>query len=429
MLNLLLRDKSIQANGKISNTYGYKRNKKILNKINSSLPELMSRNLRLGERLKNKITVSSFMNNAENKNQKYLKYFVISSGKRVKDLKTGLDLKNVIKKGINHLSPICNHINNDLIIKNGDFLIKQKKLINEKTEQETHNKINELIKGIRHIIKPIKIMKKPSMHKIVKSVSEEELHKAKELINHEIYNDQRRIRNKIDYYISKVNTVAETRPREFHKLANNIYFKSSLKMINYSKPKLSLIKDLETSTLIGIRKHLIQSITKNNQKNNIKKEEKEKENDYVYEEKLKNSTNFPSKKQGASLYDYSNDTLTVVKNLANQNELLAKKAKKNLRKINSLIDIKLPFFSNYSRTIKYCKKGQNIKSNNMSMDNFYNDNSDSINKMIEIGFHKDNMAEEIKLIKKEINNITDAKIYQGVRNIEELKNQISEKNN
>ena len=118
MLNLLLRTNSIKSNGKISNTFGYKKNKKILNKISRSLPELMSRNLRFGERLKNKITVSSFMNNAENKNQKYLKYFVISSGKRVKDLKTGPDLKSVIKKGINHLSPICDHINNDLIIKN-----------------------------------------------------------------------------------------------------------------------------------------------------------------------------------------------------------------------------------------------------------------------------------------------------------------------
>ena len=419
MLNLLLRTNSIKSNGKISNTFGYKKNKTILNKISRSLPELMSRNLRLGERLKNKITVSSFMNNAENKNQKYLKYFVISSGKRVKDLKTGLDLKSVIKKGINHLSPICDHINNDLIIKNGDFLTKQKKLINENTEQETHIKINELIKGIRHIIKPLKIIKKPSTHKIVKSVSEEELDKAKKLIYYEMYNDQRRIRNKIDFYINKVNTIAETKPREFHKIANTIYLKSNLNMINYTKPKVSLIKDLESSTLIGIRKHLIQSINK--------KKKQENDNKCKNEDKLKSSMKFNNKKHSTSIYDYNNDTFTVLKNLANQSEFLGNKAKKNLKIINSLIDIKLPFFSNYSRTIKYCKKGQNIKCNNMSMDNFYDDNS--INKMIKIGFTKDNMAEEIKLIKKEINNVTEAKIYQGCRNIEELKNLISEKTN
>ena len=124
MYALLLRQQRLPETGKITNTFGLKRNKVILNKIKKNLPELMSRNLMLGERLKNKIKVSSFMNNTENKNQKYLKNFVISSGKRVKDLKTGLELKKVMKKGINNLSSIYNNINNDLIIKNSDFLIK-----------------------------------------------------------------------------------------------------------------------------------------------------------------------------------------------------------------------------------------------------------------------------------------------------------------
>ena len=427
MLNLLLKDQIIQETGKISNTYGYKKNKVILNKINSSLPELMSRNLRLGERLKNKIIVSSFMNNAENKNQKYLKLFVISSDKRVKDLKTGLDLKKVIKKGINHLSPICNHINKDLIIKNGDFLIKEKKLINERTEQETHNKINELIKGIKHIIKPVKILKKPTMNKIIKSVSEEELFKAKDLMNYEISNDQKKIKNKINFYINKLNTVAETRPREFHKIANNIYLKSNLKMINYSKPKVVSIKDSESSNLLRIRKHLIQSMTNSLPKKETKKEENEYE--FEIEEKLKNSINLVNKKPSTSIINNSNDTLNIVKNLANQNEFLGKKAKKNLKKINSLIDIKLPYFDNYYRTIKYCKDNQNNKSKNMSMDNFYDDDNSEYNKMIKIGFSKDNMLEEIKLIKEEINDITDAKVFQGCKRIENLKKRNIEKTN
>jgi len=427
MLNLLLRDQIIQETGKIPNTYGYKKNKVILNKINSSLPELMSRNLRLGERLKNKIIVSSFMNNAENKNQKYLKLFVISSDKRVKDLRTGLNLKKVIKKGINYLSPICNHINKDLIIKNGDFLIKEKKLINEKTEQETHNKINELIKGIKHIIKPVKILKKPTMNKIIKSVSEEELFKAKDLMNYEINNDQKKIKNKINFYINKLNTVAESRPREFHKIANNIYLKSNLKMINYSKPKVASLKDSESSNLLRIRKHLVQSITNSLPKKEIKKEENEYE--LETEEKLKNSINLVNKKPSTSIINNSNDTLNIVKNLASQNKFLGKKAKNNLKKINSLIDIKLPYYNNYYRTIKYCKDSQNNKSKNISMDNFYDDDNSEYNKMIKIGFTKDNMLEEIKLIKEEINDITDAKVFQGCKKIENLKNRNIEKTN
>ena len=372
----------------------------------------MSRNLMLGERLKNKIKVSSFMNNTENKNQKYLKNFVISSGKRVKDLKTGLELKKVMKKGINNLSSIYNNINNDLIIKNSDFLIKQKKLINEKTEQETHIKINELIKGIKHIIKPVKILKKSNNHKIIKSVSEEEIFKAKKYINHELNNDEKKLKNKINYYINKLNTIAISKPREFKKIANNIYLKSNLKMINYSKPKLNAAKDSESSNLLRIRKYLIRSIT-----NNIKTQKNE-ENKLDNEDKFKNYINYKNKKPSTSIINTSNDTLNVLKHLAYKNKELDKKAINNLKKINSLVDIKLPYCSNYSRTIKYCKDKQN-KSNNLSVENI--NNNDSINNLMEIGFDEDNILDEIKFIKEEINDITDKKIINGCKKIEKLK--------
>ena len=412
MYALLLRQQRLPETGKITNTFGLKRNKVILNKIKKNLPELMSRNLMLGERLKNKIKVSSFMNNTENKNQKYLKNFVISSGKRVKDLKTGLELKKVMKKGIYNLSSICNNINNDIIIKNSDFLIKQKKLINEKTEQETHIKINELIKGIKHIIKPVKILKKSNNHKIIKSVSEEEIFKAKKYINHELNNDEKKLKNKINYYINKLNTVAISKPREFKKIANNIYLKSNLKMINYSKPKLNAAKDSESSNLLRIRKYLIRSIT-----NNIKTQKNE-ENKLDNEDKFKNYINYKNKKPSTSIINTSNDTLNVLKHLAYKNKELDKKAINNLKKINSLVDIKLPYCSNYSRTIKYCKDKQN-KSNNLSVENI--NNNDSINNLMEIGFDEDNMLDEIKFIKEEINDITDKKIINGCKNIEKLK--------
>ena len=436
MINILLRNNTYQAIGSISNIVLNKKNKKILNKKKNSLPELMTRNLILGERLKNKINVSSFMNNAENKNQKYLKSFVISSSKRVKDLKTGLDLKNVIKKGINSLSPICDDINNDIIIKNGDYLIKQKKLINEKTEEETHNKINELIKGIKHIIKPVTIIKKPAIHKIAKSVSEEVLHKTKAIIKYEIFNDQKKIRNKIDYYIDKLNTMAETKPKEFHKIANHIYLKSNIKMINYIKPKVTIIKDSEsTENIIAIRKHLAQSIT-NNDERKKKKEEKKNESEHS-EEKSKISknnyiNNIPHKqtrKTNPFINNYSKDTLNIVKKLASQNKSLETKTRINLKKINSLVDIKLPYFVNYSRTIKYCKNKQRKKYECMSSDNFYVDDSNYYKKMMEFGFDKDNAVEKIKLIKEEINNLTDEKIYNGCKKIIKMRKFNSESTN
>ena len=411
MLNLLLRQKNLPVSGKIVNTFGYKKNKIILNKIGNILPELMSRNLLLCDRLKNKITVSSFMNNTEHKNQKFLKYFVVSSGKRVKDLKTGLSLKKVIKKGINHLSPLCNNIDNDIIIKNGDYLIKQKKLINEKTEQETHTKINELIKGIKHIIKPINIRKKPVSNKIVKSVSEQELNKIKFFINHELNNDQNKLKKKINFYINKLNTIAASRPKEFHKIAKDIYLDSNLKMINYSKPKIIAIKDSESSNLLRIRKHLIQSSILNN---NLKKSEEN-----TLENEVKSNKIINIKKPSTSQINESNDTLNILKQLADQNKYLEQKEKLNLKKINSLIDIRLPYFSNYYRTILYCKNDQKNKTKNLSMDDFHNN---SIDKLINIGLNKDILKDEIKLIKEEINKTTAPKILKSYKKIEQLKN-------
>ena len=414
MMTILLRQEKLPEKLKITNTYNYKKNKIILNKLNNTLPELIARNINLMERLKNKIKVSSFMNNSEHKNQKYLNYFVISSGKRVNDVKTGLGLKRVMRKGTNYLTPICKHINNDVIIKNGDFLIKEKKLINENTEQETHNKINELIKDINHIIKPNNIEENPINNKVVRSVSDDELLKINNIIYHQLCNDEKQINDKINFYVNKLNTVAETKPREFHSIAHNTYLNSNIKMINYIKPKPVAIKDQESANLLRIRKHLMQNVTNGAKKSN-KNNDKTIDDDY---EKM-NVRNYMNKKPTNSTAN-NNDILNVLKNLANQNEHLADKAGKNLKKINSLIDIKLPYCSNYYRTIKYWKKLQNNKNaKNNSMDNLY-----SSQKLVEMGFKRDNTLDEIKLIKNEISNITDAKIFQKCREIEKQKNRL-----
>jgi hypothetical protein len=414
MMTILLRQEKLPEKLKLTNYYNYKKNKIILNKLSNSLPELISRNINLIERLKNKIKVSSFMNNSEHKNQKYLNYFVVSSGKRVNDLKTGLGLRRVMKKGTNYLAPICKHINNDVIIKNGDFLIKEKKLINENTEQETHIKINELIKDINHIIKPNNIEENPITNKVVRSVSDDELLKINNIINQELCNDEKEINDKINFYMNKLNTVAETNPREFHRVAHNTYLNSNIKMINYIKPKPVAIKDQESANLLRIRKHLMQNAANASKKNN-KNNNKTIEDDY---EKI-NVRNYMNKKVTNSTA-YNNDILNILKNLSNQNQYLADKAGKNLKKINSLIDIKLPYCSNYYRTIKYWKKLQKNKTaKDNSMDNLY-----SSQKLVELGFKRDNTLDEIKLIKNEISNITDAKIFQKCREIEKQKNRI-----
>ena len=181
-------------------------------------------------------------------------------------------------------------------------------------------------------------------------------------------------------------------------------------MINYLKPKIITIKDSESSNLIRIREHLVQSNLKNDQKKN-------EENNLEYKANLNKSINI--KKPSTSTINESNDTLNILKQLADQNQFLGKKAKTNLKKINSLIDIKLPYFSNYYRTIMYCKNKQEKKNKNRSMDDFYNNNN--INKLIDIGFDQDILLDEIKLIKEEINDSIAPKTLKNFKNIEQFK--------
>ena len=249
--NLLEREKNPY-------TYGSKKNKKILKKMKIALPELMTKNLKLGQELKNRITISSFMNETDTKAKKYLKKFLLSSQNRVKNTKIGLGLINAVQKGSGNLSSLYNQINNDLYMKNGDFLIQKKNLLMEKTDQEKHDKINNLINNIKYIIKPIKINKKSNSHRIVKSVSETEMNNAKNIIFKEISDDKNIIKDKINYYRKSLITLAESKPKKFNKIAKNIYFKSNLKMINYSRPS-NLKKEKEMLNILKIRRELLRS--------------------------------------------------------------------------------------------------------------------------------------------------------------------------
>ena len=62
-----------EAEKKAPYTYAAKKNKKILKKIDKTLPELLSHNLKRGQELKGKIFISNFMNHTENTNN-----FIIS---------------------------------------------------------------------------------------------------------------------------------------------------------------------------------------------------------------------------------------------------------------------------------------------------------------------------------------------------------------
>ena len=155
----------------------FRRKKKmvILNsKVSEILPELMDRNLKLADRLQNKLKVSSFFNSIEQRNKNYLQNFIFSSIKRTKDLKTGVQFDEAIKQSSKMMSVLINQMDDDIFLKNMEKLIKEKKLVLEKTEQETHIKIEELLNNLRNAIKKPKVVKQEVDSKIEKSYTEED---------------------------------------------------------------------------------------------------------------------------------------------------------------------------------------------------------------------------------------------------------------
>ena len=65
--------------------------------LDDFLPELMSRNIKKGKRLKSKIEVNFLLNNIELRNQSYLKKLISSSEKTLTNLKSGLELNEAMK--------------------------------------------------------------------------------------------------------------------------------------------------------------------------------------------------------------------------------------------------------------------------------------------------------------------------------------------
>ena len=179
----------------------------INSEVRKILPELINRNKKLVERLRDKLKVSSFFNNIEKRNKQYLQTFIYSSNKRKKDIKSGIQIDNVIKQNSEIMSILCNKIDDDILIKNFDELKKEKKLVCEKTEEETHNKIDELLFSLKSIVKKPKKLKKEL--KIISndntSHNKKDINEIMDYIGNKIKNEEKNADNKIGDYLKKLN--------------------------------------------------------------------------------------------------------------------------------------------------------------------------------------------------------------------------------
>ena len=397
-------------------------------KISVVLPELMSRNLKLGERIKNKLKVSTLFNNIENRNNKYLKGFIFSSNKRANDLKSGLNMNKAIKQSTKKMTLLCNQMKEDLILKNSDILLKEKKLLSENTEQETHMKINDYIHTIKDIIKPPNPLRLTSNKKLIKSLSEEEIIKAKNIIDNKITKEGNEIQQIINNYIKKIRDSFDNKnyeknkmkiKKDFKKYTENMNLDRNMKIINYTKVKPQQIKDKESANLIRIKKFLYPS---NFDLNKLKGNKMNKHNisfilkknssmNDIYKRKIvKINLNAEDKLNKVNVN--GKDTMEVLSDLMSQGEYLSERLNKKLEKINSLIEIKLPFPSNYELILKYIK-------NNPKLLNY----EDSIRMKYKTPISKEkknniiqNMRNRLLTIKEDIEKKTDEFLQNNLTN-------------
>lgn len=374
------------------------RMKKAMDALNSKLtlvlPDLMSSNTKLGERLKNKLKVSTLFNNIEHRNRKYLKAFIYNANQRANFLKTGLELNKAIKQSKKNMSSLCKQMEGDLILKNMDILLNEKKLISENTEQETHMKLNNLINTMKRAIKPPLFTKRDEEKKELKILTENEIDKIKDYISDKIIKEKNNLVNNINIYVNELNNSfgngkyekgknKNQIKKEFHRFVDNLNFVKDIKLINFKKPKPIPIKDKESVNLLRIKKLLYP--TKSIRKEviePIKTKEKEytiiKRNasmNSIYDiknlDKIGKTVDINEKDKVKDIYVSGQDTMQILNKLAQQKDYLTQRMDNKLRRVNSLIEIKLPFISNYELILKYVnsqnKKG--IKNKNLSENN------------------------------------------------------------
>ena len=240
---------------------------------------------------------------------------------------------------------------------------------------------------IKYSIHPVKLRKKAESHNIVSSIPEKELAKIKSIISNQIIRDENILKNKMNIYKKNLSALAENNSTKFYKIAKNMHLSSNLKMINYSRPGCATHKEKKNLNILKIRKILSKK----------------------YSEKVKNESNKNLDENASSCN--KNETMIILNNLAKDKKSLELKTKYRLKRINSMIDIKLPFCSNYQKTIKLCRK-----LNNYTLEMERNKKK----KKIEFLFKKGD-ANKIELIKNEIKNLTHAKIREKYNDIIKMK--------
>ena len=349
-------------------------------KVQEVLPELINRNTKLGNRLKSKLKVSSLLNNIEIRNQNYLKELVSSSDRTVQDIKSGLNLPKAMKLSSEKLDLLNSKILNDCFMKKNNVIFNTKKNLKKNTEEETNMIIKKSINTLRNYINPThKNIPKPIIEVNKKKyLSESELSNAKKIIDNKIYDEEKKLKEKIKNYLDKVKIINLTnikskdsydykiqklnkdKNRDFYLFAKHFLLNNSdIQMIHYKKLIPPPIRDRSCPNLENIKENLFPNIKKGELNNenyvNINNSNGVKIiNGMKYYQKFRNKRKAFIQDENENKNNYTDiiinnkkDSFNTLKKIIIRNRSLITSSTKKFDTLSSLMDIKLPKISDY----------------------------------------------------------------------------------
>lgn len=410
------------------------------------LPELMSRNIKKGERLKSKIDVNFFLNNVELRNQSYLKKLVTSSEKNLQSIKSGLEMKKAMELTEEKLSPLNYQILDDHFLKKNNVISGAKRLLTKNTEEESNMIIKNSLHMIKHFLNPTNIIIEEPEKEIPKKklMTQNELNEVQELMNQKLKNDIKNINSRVNQYLDRVRKIKLTSPRisnkydpnwikankdknkDFYFYADNFKLNNhNIKMIHYKKLEPIPIRDKSCPNLKDMKEKIFPEIKEGTISKddiiNIKNCNSVKiVNDMLIQKKYKekklskkNNKTIDMDINDIKIKENKNDSYNTLNRIIRRNKSLSNISNRRYKKISSLMDIELPKLSEYDYLMNKRKtilSEQDInKKNEIEEINKINYDKNKSNKLISI-FSNWKLMPEITELKKEIEQLKTRKI-------------------
>ena len=409
------------------------KNEKAFSPLNQALkeclPELMSRNIKKGQRLKSKIDVSFLLNNMELRNQSYLKKLVASSEKNLQIIKSGLELNKAMELSEEKLTPLNYQILDDFFLRKNNVIIGTKRHLGRKSEEESNLVIKSSLHIIKHFLNPgNKILEEPEDNSPKKKLmTKEELIEAEKLIYNKLKQEENNLNERVKKYLNRVYNIKLTAPRsdnkydpkwlkinrdknkDFYFYANNVSLNNKdIGMIHYKKLEPIPVRDKSCPNLKDINKKLFPGIkegkTNRDEYLNIKNCNSVKIlNDMQIIKRYKEKKILDKNEKdisGIKINNNKNDSYNTLNKIVVRNKSLLSMSRNRYQKLGSLIDIELPKLSDYDLMINK-RKSLKYQTMNKKIDTNINDKIEKLNRI----YHKWKLAPEINALKEEIKNI------------------------